>query len=73
LAFRRIIRFTVRMSDPLHDRDRMMAALSVAVEAAREYMERLDSLPARSPRSDEAAAHGAYAHLQLEDHRERGR
>ncbi len=44
------------MSDPLHDRNTMSAALSVAVDAARAYIERLDELPARSPRSDEAAA-----------------
>jgi glutamate/tyrosine decarboxylase-like PLP-dependent enzyme len=45
------------MGDPLHDRDTMQSALSAAVDAARTYMERLDTLPARSARADEAAAH----------------
>ena len=45
------------MGDPLHDRDTMQSALTAAVDAARAYMERLDGLPARSPRADEAAAH----------------
>ena len=45
------------MGDPLNDREMMQSALSAAVDAARAYMERLDGLPARSPRADEAAAH----------------
>jgi glutamate/tyrosine decarboxylase-like PLP-dependent enzyme len=45
------------MSDPLNERDTMQSALSAAVDAARAYMERLDGLPARSPRAAEAAAH----------------
>ena len=45
------------MGDPIHDRDAMQSALSAAVDAARAYLERLDTLPARSPRADEAAAH----------------
>src|SRR6478672_8558027 len=45
------------MGDPLNDRGAMQSALSAAADAARAYMERLDGLPARSPRADEAAAH----------------
>lgn len=45
------------MGDPLNDRDAMQAALSAAADAARAYIQRLDALPARSPRAGEAAAH----------------
>jgi glutamate/tyrosine decarboxylase-like PLP-dependent enzyme len=54
---RRVDSAEFQMGDPLHDRDTMPSALSAAVEAARTYLEKLDGLPARSPRADEAAAH----------------
>jgi glutamate/tyrosine decarboxylase-like PLP-dependent enzyme len=45
------------MGDPLNERGRMQSVLSAAATAAQAYLDRLDTLPARSARADEATGH----------------